>query len=561
MSKFNILFRHELKMQFPWRPQKGKRVDIIGTLLLVGMIGLIAYMFVTLLSTVASNYVLVRLNKVPDPIGRMRELLNLCYGIVIVILAISYLESMRRTLTEKKHKDLFLRLPVRQQTIFSSKLAALMIRNYILAILIIVSLNMIFYLSVEGLAWTFWIMTVFVVLLLPMTSFLIATALLVPYIKLLGFISNRYLIMFVSITSLVIGAFWLYSGFLELVQTLLETGTIRYIFNAKFVMSLQELLKWTYPANCFADMVLCTDLLRAFAIPTFIAAVAVFIVYFVSKKLFYATLYKNESHKQTGKKKTTRIKLSPLVSLMKKEFICIFREPKNLFSYFAIAASMPVMVYSCYTLFESLILNMLGLSLTFPLAILIVLIFSILTNTFCATNITRDGAAAIKVKMFPIKASTILFAKVLLCSIVSSLSIIASVVVLALTTPLLWSDAIFSGAIAIVFSLAQIFIATRMDLNGAKLTSSLIEMQSRSNKTIVKVLTVGMVLSIAVGIISVICYIFSELQGVASFEMLSSIIKPIYAYLLPAGISAVYFAVALFYYMFRIEKSLEGLEV
>ena len=100
-----------------------------------------------------------------------------------------------------------------------------------------------------------------------------------------------------------------------------------------------------------------------------------------------------------------------------------------------------------------------------------------------------------------------------------------------------------------------------MDLNGAKLTSSLIEMQSRSNKTIVKVLTVGMVLSIAVGIISVICYIFSELQGVASFEMLSSVIKPIYAYLLPAGISAVYFAVALFYYMFRIEKSLEGLEV
>ena len=58
--------------------------------------------------------------------------------------------------------------------------------------------------------------------------------------------------------------------------------------------------------------------------------------------------------------------ICPLVSLMKKEFICIFREPKHLFAYFSIAASMPLMVYCCYTLFESLIYNMIGLEINFP---------------------------------------------------------------------------------------------------------------------------------------------------------------------------------------------------
>ena len=546
-------------MQFPWRPQRGKRVDIVGSLLSIVMIAFIAYMFVTLLSTVASNYVLVELHKIPDPIGRMRELLNVCYAFVIVALAISYLESMRRTLTEKRHKDLFLRLPVKQETIFSSKLLALMIRNYILAFLLIVPLNIIFYTSVDQLGFEFWIMTFFVWLLLPMTSFLIATALLVPYIKLLEFISNRYALMFLTITSIVIGAFWIYSGFLELVKTMLETGTIKYIFNTKFVTTLQGFLVWMYPANCFADMVLCNDLLRAFAIPTFIAAVAIFVVYSVSKALFYATLYKNENRKQTGRQREGYRKSSPLISLVKKEFICIFREPKNLFSYFAIAASMPVMVYSCYTLFESLIINMLGLTLTFPLAILVVLIFSILTNTFCSTNITRDGAAAIKVKMFPLRASTILFAKVLLCAVVSSLSIIVSVFVLAMATPLVWYDALFVGSISVVFSLAQIFIATRMDLNGAKLSSTLVEMKSRSNKTIAKVLTLGLGLSLIVGIVSVVCYIFSEIHGIAFVEKLA--IKGSYAYIIPAVISAVYFAFAIFYYSFRIDKSLEGLAV
>ena len=556
MEKFKILFKHELKMQFPWKPQRGKRVDILGSLLSIVLILFIAFVFVTLLSTVASNYVLVQMNKIPDPIGRMRELLNVCYGAVIIALVLSYLESMRKTLTEKRHKDLFLRLPVKQQTIFISKLMALMIRNYILALLLIVPLNMIFYLSVE-LDFTFWIMTVFVWLLMPMTSFLIATALLVPYIKLLDFISNKYTLMFLSITAIVIGAFWLYSGFLDVVKSLLETGSIKFLFNEKFVVFLQNLLVWLYPANCFADMALGTNLLKSFAISVLIAAVAVFVVYFVSKKLFYATLYKNENRKQTGKPTERARKLSPLLSLIKKEFICIFREPKNLFSYFAIAASMPVMVYSCYTLFESLILNMIGLKLTYPLAILVVLIFSILTNTFCSTNITRDGEAALKVKMFPLKASTILLAKVLLCAAVSSLSIIISLFVLALATPLVWYDALFCGAIAIVFSMAQIFIATRMDLNGAKLTSSIVEMQSRSNKTIAKVVTLGIILALVVGIISVVCYIFSAMKGISFIDNLS--LKPVYAYLFPAGISALYFAFSVFYYSFKIEKSLEGL--
>lgn len=556
MSKFGILFRHELKMQFPWKPQRGKRVDILGSLLSVLMILFIAFVFVSLLSTVASNYVLVKLNKVYAPIERMRELLNLCYSIVIVALVMTYLESMRKTLTDKTHKDLFLRLPVKQQTIFVSKLAALMIRNYILALLLIVPLNIIFYISVE-LPFTFWIMTFFIWLLLPMTSFLIATALLVPYIKVLEFISNRYVLMFLSITAIIIGAFWLYSGFLQVVQSLLETGSIKFLFNSDFIRTLQTLLVWTYPANCFADMALGENLLRAFAIPIFIAAVAIFVLYFVAKALFYATLYKNDNKRQVGKKPRRTVKHSPLISLIKKEFICIFREPKNLFSYFAIAASMPVMVYCCYTLFESLIVNMLGLTVTFPLAILVLLIFTILTNTFCATNITRDGAAALKVKMFPLKASTLLLAKVLLCSVVSSLSIVISLVVLVITSPLLWYDALFCGAIAIVFSVAQIFIATRMDLNGAKLTSSAVEMQSRSNKTIAKVVTLGIVLALVVGIISVVCYIFSEVKGIDFLENLS--IKQYYAYLIPALISAIYFTVAVFYYSHKIDKSLDGL--
>ena len=556
MDKFLILFKHEFRMQFPLKPQRGRKFDFLGSLLSVLMVVLIAAVFVMLLSTVVSNYVLVKVNKVADPLLRTKELLNLCYTVVLAALVMAGLENMRKTLMEKRYKTLFLRLPVKHQTIFASKLATLLISNYILALILIVTINTIFYVSVE-LPPVFWLMTVFVWLLMPMAAFLIATVLLVPYIKLIDFISNRYTLMFISITAIIMGAFLLYSGFLEVVQALLETGSIKFLFNEKFINTLQTLAKFTYPANCFADIALGTNLVLSFAVAVGIAVIAVFFVYFVSKSLFYATLYKNENRRQTGRRKTQRTKLSPLFSLMKKEFICIFREPKNLFSYFAIAASMPVMVYCCYTLFESLITNTIGIQVSFPLATLIVLIFSILTNTFCSTNITRDGAAAIKVKMFPVKASTILLAKVLLCGIVSSLSVIISLVVLALTTTLTVGDAIVCAFIAIAFSTAQIFIATRMDLNGAKLSSSLVEMQNASNRTIAKVVTLGIFLALVAGILSVLSYILSLGSSVSFIAELG--LTKVHSYVLPAAVSVLYLGAAVAYYSFRIEKSLDGL--
>ncbi len=557
MNKFSVLFKHELKMQFPLKPGK-RKIDVLGTVLSVLMVLLIATAFVVLLSAVASNYVLVKMNKVSDPMLRAKEMLNLCYTVSIIALVLACLENMRRTLTHKKDRELFLRLPVKQQTIFISKLATLMIWNYILAFLVIVPINMIFYLSVE-LEPTFWLMTLPIWLLMPMAVFLIATLLLVPYIKLIDFISNKYALMFVIITVIIGAAFLLYSKFLGIMQSLLETGSIKFLFNEEFILGMQRLLKWSYPANCFANMALGDRLGTSFIIAGAVALVAPVVAYLISKQLFYATLYKNESKKQSAKKPDRCVKLPPLVSLIKKEFITIFREPKNLFSYFAIAASMPIMVYCCYTMFESLIVNMIGITVSFPLAVLVVMIFSILTNTFCSTNVTRDGVAAIKAKIFPVKATTILFAKVLLCLAVSSLSILVSLIVLAIATSLTFGDAMICALIGVAFSCAQIFIATRMDLNGAVLSSSLQEMKSTNNKTIAKVVSVGLLLALVMGILSVMAYILSMGSKIAFIQKLG--LQPVHAYVFPAVISAAYLVFALIYYSVRIKKSLDNLTI
>ena len=111
----------------------------------------------------------------------------------------------------------------------------------------------------------------------------------------------------------------------------------------------------------------------------------------------------------------------------------------------------------------------------------------------------------------------------------------------------------------IAFSTAQIFIATRMDLNGACLSSTLSEMKSASNRTIAKVVTVGLVLALFAGLISLVSYIFANGTSLPVISDLG--LKKIHAYIFPGAISLLYLGASLAYYSFRIEKSLDGLTI
>jgi hypothetical protein len=243
-------------------------------------------------------------------------------------------------------------------------------------------------------------------------------------------------------------------------------------------------------------------------------------------------------------------------SLLRKEFINVYREPKYLFSYFTIAVAMPFMVYCCYTLFETLVFNALGRGFEFSLALIVLLVFTILTNTFCATNITRDGKSALKAKSFPVKASKLLSAKVLFCGIISSLSVIGSVVMLYFTAGITQLNAILAGAICLMFTSSQILIATRTDLNHAVVDASPEVVAKTSDKTIAKVISIGLLLAVLIGFVTLFVSVFAGTAPafLGGFEVLE-----LYIYVIPGAIALIYFVSSLLHYYVNIEKAFSKL--
>ena len=549
MKDFLTLFKNECRMQFSIT--RKKRRDIIGAFLSAFVTLAITAVFIYLISAVAAGYAAVKLNKLNDPYARSLELLNVIYLFAIAAVALLALEKTRKSLTRKEDRYVYLRLPVKPRTIFASKFTALMLWTFTCSSLIVLPVNIIFYIVLSPPP-IYWIYTVFVLILLPLVSFSAATLLLLPYIAVMNFIKNKYLIIFVALTAILIGAFGVYTVILGTVQSLLETGSVKYLFNADFIATLQRLLGVTYPANSLASLALGQRVGRSLVFSLLFVLIGIAASTAIDTALYHVTLYKNEGG---GKKGRKRISYSPrgvFASLLHKEFLSVFREPKHLFSYFAIAAAMPFMVYTCYTLFETLIKNALGLTLSFPLALITVLIFGVLTNTFCATNVSRDGLGALKSKVFPVRPAKILLAKVVFCSIVSSISIFLSAFLLALDTGLNRTEGIRCIIIAVAFSLAQIFIATRIDLNHAHPSASPDEMDKVSSRTITKAVTIGLLFSVTVGVASMFVTVYTS---TASTEFLGVTLTAAHATSIPLIASIVYLTISVLYYSFGINKS------
>ena len=143
MRNFRTLFKYERRMLFPG--SHGKRFDLLGALTSLIFTLAIAGIFGLLIYYIADGYLEVKVDRVLDPMARAHELLNAVYTIIVVALGIMCLEKMRSTLTRTSDTPIFLRLPVKNGTIFRAKFTALLLWTYVAAFLLIIPVNLIFY--------------------------------------------------------------------------------------------------------------------------------------------------------------------------------------------------------------------------------------------------------------------------------------------------------------------------------------------------------------------------------------------------------------------------------
>ncbi len=556
MSNLKTLIKYEIKKQYP-KLTKGK-IDIVGFVLSFLVSIAVVGVVILLASVITDKYLTIQVGKVVDKQARALELLNLFYCIAILFLTFACIEKLRKVFTDKTDREIFLKLPISSTDLFLSKFLVVFISNFISSLIFVLPINIIVFIALKP-SIAFWFLSLVVILFLPIIVFLIASIFVVPYIKFIEFIKNKYVLIFIGLTIIMIGAFYLYTIFLGVFQGYLETGFIKFLFNEKFIISMQTLLKLTYPTNCLAYILLGKNILLSVLVLVLSAGLCFGVAYVISKFFFANIIFKNEEVKRFYKNTFALKSNSQLTSLVKKEFLTVFREPKHTFAYLVIATAMPVLVYCLYTLFDSLIFNMIGINITFALALMVVLLMSVLTNTFCATNISREGLLMLKQKSLPLKPEKILLSKVIFCAIVSCSSVILSSVILMIFTKVNVWEGLLCMASGIAFSFAQIFLATKIDLKHACLSSNLIEAEKQTTKTILKVVVIGCMVAFIAGFSALIVNIFARGIEISIFAKVQ--VPMFFTYVIPTLIVGMYIAFSMWYYKHKMQEHFDKLSV
>lgn len=499
MREFGVLFFRELReKRAAWKP---RRENIWSTLFNLVLTAAVLAVVIVVFRYFLETYLKVKIGYTDAKAVREREALTFVYALACAVTTISGIFKINRSITSSKGMNVLLLLPVRRQTIFLSKLAALFTDFALTSLLTVLPLAAVFA-FVAGRGFGFFALSIFGALVCALFSFALAALLALPAHFLTKLLSRNYLVLTIVFTALVAGAFLVYSQILSLLKGLLETGRIRFIFNESFLNAVAILRKIFFPGNVLADFTLGNGRWLNLVWALLAAAGSVAVVCLAVRWLF-GLVANNRLSGGREFRRVSRISRphSPLAALLKKEFVTILRTPSFAFQFFAVTLVLPLMVYVTATLLDSLARELIFVDVGFEIALLCTAMFSVLTNTFCATNISREGKSFSATKILPVNSRLLVWSKVLLCGIVSLASILLTNILLAVLGVVnLWQAGVcflITGSL----SVGMICLATRRDLNQPDFGGS-------NNRAVTFVVFWGLVASLVTGALSLFCAMF-----------------------------------------------------
>ena len=525
---------------------KAGQFDFLGFLLRLVLVAAIVALFVVFFGQFTGMYIGVKTAGRTDIFARSTELLTILYTAVIVGMVVGGIGQLGRELFNSDDMKIFSAMPINARTLFVARLLSIYRGQLVIALVAVLTVNATFAWKV-GVTAAFWIMTVGICFLLPLITIGIA-ALIVPIFQVIKkFLRERYVLMFLLVTALLGVGFWLYSIILGGVKELLLGDSLKYFFNEKVMDTIGRACSFLYPARWFANIMTGSEFIWSWVGLVLTALVSILLSMLIIRRILTRALQaRSEGNSQTMLKTTCLTeKGKKLPALLKKEFLLIFRTPSYMFSYLSVAFIMPLMVYFCMDVGASLVENLVGLDSRLELALFLTILFGALTNTFCATNISRDGEMFYTVKAMPLNFKTVFFSKIVLCLIVTAISQVASALVLGFSGTVGALDALFIACVGILFSFVNIAIATRYDFNHAKFSTEDDGEIKESSGTVSTVIVIGMVLSFLVGGIVFLLKIAAQLKGVE---------YGYFTYILAGGLAVIAVGLATLYLLFRLKR-------
>lgn len=546
-----VLLRKQIHENLSYFKRNRRNIDVVGMFLSLALIAIVLFVIATVFKQFIEKYSTIRIDNVLDVQARLYEIMTIVYEIVLLISVFGSTSALTRAIFESDDRNVLIVLPIRPQAIFIAKMVSVYFSQAILAVCVTLPLVIVFA-QVTAQSIMFIVISTLASLLIPFISLGIASILCLPFYFVKRFFQSKYILFLVVVTAIAAVLFVGYAKVLSFFENLMVSGDIKFFFSQEVMEFIINLTDKLVPANFLARLVFGVEPLKNAIILLIIIAV-LGIIGFIVEYLLYNAAVKIRVQNNDGivfhAKKLSRPR-TVVSGLISKELGSIIFTPDYAFQYISVAAILPVMVYLCMGLGESLLAQLLHLEMNFEIALLLTVLFGSLTNTFCAINISREGRSFYMQKTLPIRYSKMLGVKIGLNFVVTMLSVGISTLVITLQGFIEPMEAVFVFAVGIILGLAQICFATRKDLNRPYFPTEEDNTVKESNGNVSTIIILGMIISLVVGGVPLVYSVLDSLKGdgMANFT-----------YLFAGGLSVVVLIASLLYTFIGIKSKFERL--
>ena len=472
MNNLITLVKMQLKEKLNLKAKKSEGISafrlLVTVLFAVLKFAVITAIFVVMLFLINYLGIFNLVQRTPTTV------MSIVFGVMLIASIISCTAGLTKAIYFSRDNAILLTLPCRPIQVFLSKLiiffAYELKRNFNFMIPLFVAF---FILHGYSFGAYIWLLVCFV--FISMFTVAIGALLSIPAMWVSNiFRQNRYLqigTLVVTVSALIVGLFYAVSLIPKNLDLLASWPLITMDIQELTNIVYPEKVKWFYYMTTmflgegllYAEFPVVSTLIK-FAILLGSITVMLGLVLLIVLPLFYGMASKPfEYLKKQVKPRQNRVH-SKKTTTFATEMITAIKNPTRMFSNVGILIATPLLTFLLNRLFFAMNTDELGDTLVIGFNILIILLIVLNANTPIASIYSRDGRAAYLIKTQPTNPDILLFSKLIPDALFCLISLVATTVILIISSNLGWLNAVtlMLGIIFIYF--AHLLYCAELDI-------------------------------------------------------------------------------------------------
>lgn len=358
--------------------------------------------------------------------------------------------------------------------------------------------------------------------LLPLITVLISALVSIPYYYFRYLLREYPFLKFLLLTVLTVGTFAFLNLWIKTIPESVKIFEFWYDVLVAFDSFAAKANSFSIYSSWAIDAFFRISLLKNLGLLLALASLLAFLAYFVARPLYFR-IVNNLKESSCGRK--VRYKPKPLKRNRKgevdyyslfldKEMKLFFRDEKQMQSTFTFVLLFPLLLFCLNVIYSAFKINYLGQLIIYVINIFLGLLLLLSSNISSAMALSKEGEEFYLLKIAPINVKNILWAKITVNFLVSTVMIFVTVVSLSFVSYIGVRELAYIALIYYFLNTGHIFWSFELDLMNPRINEVIAGETVDDNKNATKSIFIGVILAFIFAFLS---YFFISKEGYAGW--------------------------------------------